>query len=51
MRYKREEHSVCCLDKYIVVTGSFYVDLEEAYRRVEWYDIGRDKWETLPTLN
>ena len=51
MKYKREEHSVCTIDKYLLVTGSFNIDLEQAYKRVERYDITRDKWEELPTLN
>ena len=51
MKYKRQEHSVCCIGKYILVTGSFSVDLEEAYRRVEKYDIRYDKWEIMPPMN
>ena len=50
-RYKREEHSLCCLDKYIVATGSFNQDLDEAFRRVELYDIAKDKWEEVAPLN
>ena len=51
LKYKREEHSVCFLDKYLIVSGSFSVELEQAYKRVERYDIARDKWEDLPRLN
>ena len=51
MKFKREEHSLCTIDKYLLVTGSFNTDLDQAYKRVERYDISRDKWEELPTLN
>ena len=51
LTYKRAEHSVCCLDKYLIVTGSFTVELEQAYRRAERYDIANDKWEDMPPLN
>lgn len=51
MKYKREEHSVCTIDKFLLVTGSFSTDLnEQAYKRVERYDIPKDKWEDMPTL-
>ena len=42
---------MCCLDKYILVTGSFSVELEKAYVRAERYNILRDKWEELAPLN
>lgn len=29
LKYKREEHSVCTIDKYLLVTGSFSTDLNE----------------------
>jgi hypothetical protein len=51
MKFKREEHSLCTIDKYRLVTGSLNTDLDQAYKRVERYDISRDKWEELPTLN
>lgn len=51
LKYKREEHSLCTIDKYLLVTGSFNIDLDEAYKRVERYDIHKDKWEDLPRLN
>ena len=39
MKYKREEHAICFLDKYLLVTGSLVNDLAQAYKRVERYDI------------
>ena len=39
------------LDRYLIVSGSFSIELEQAYRRVERYDIARDKWEDLPMMN
>ena len=51
LRYKRQEHAICALDKYLIVTGSFFVDLDESYRRVEMYDLSRDQWEVLSPLN
>ena len=51
LKYRREEHAVCCLDKYLIVSGSFSVELEQAYKRVERYDMQRKKWEDLPKLN
>ena len=52
MKYKREEHSVCTIDKFLLVTGSFSTDrVEQAYKRVERYDIPYNKWEEMPVLN
>ena len=49
-KYKRQEHAVCFLGKYLLVTGSLVIDLAQAYKRVERYDISRNRWEELSPL-
>mmetsp|Transcript_11572 Transcript_11572/g.14599 ORF Transcript_11572/g.14599 Transcript_11572/m.14599 type:complete len:173 (+) Transcript_11572:477-995(+) len=51
LKYKREEHAICFLNKFLLVTGSLVADLAQAYKRVERYDISRNRWEELAPLN
>ena len=39
------------LGKYLVVTGSFFVDLDEPFKRVERYDLAKDTWDAIAPLN